>query len=51
VVWLSERLRLTIGESDVAHRALGDLPGAGEKARRDAGGIPVADVGLPAQSG
>ncbi|MDP9384014.1 MAG: hypothetical protein M3P50_02065, partial [Actinomycetota bacterium] len=33
--------------SGVVYRALGELPGAGEKARRDAGGIPVADVALP----
>ena len=40
---------LGLDPSGVVYCALAELPGAGEKAKRDAGGIPVADVALPGE--
>jgi class 3 adenylate cyclase len=39
-----EAVRLGLDPAGLVYRAVGELPGAGEKAVRDAGGIPVADV-------
>jgi class 3 adenylate cyclase len=40
---------LGIDLGGLVYRSVGELPGAGEKAVRDAGGIPVADVARGAQ--
>ena len=36
--------RLGLSPAEIVYRVVADLPGAGEKSRRDAGGNPVADL-------
>jgi class 3 adenylate cyclase len=42
----AEADRLGIDPGDLVYRAVEELPGAGEKALRDAGGIPVTDLAV-----